>query len=171
MQDAIQQQFGAAIDALDGTVRAFPDAAWTTGERWHQPWYLTFHTLFWLDLYLSESATDYVPPAPFTCSELEPDVFPERPYTKQELLAWLQPCREALAARLSSISNDEGAHRRCRLPWGEMGAAELLLYNLRHVQHHAAQLNMLIRQKGGEPASWVMRADGLEGKGGASVQD
>ncbi len=162
MRDAIHQQFGAAIDALDGAVRACPDPAWTTGERWYQPWYLTFHTLFWLDLYLSESATDYVPPAPFTCGELEPGVFPERPYTKQELLAWLQRCREALATRLSTISTDGGARRRCRLHWGEMGAAELLLYNLRHVQHHAAQLNLLIRQTGGEPAPWVMRTDGLE---------
>jgi uncharacterized damage-inducible protein DinB len=43
-----------------------------------------------------------------------------------------------------------------------MGAVELLLYNLRHVQHHTAQLNLLIRQAGGEPAPWVMCADGLE---------
>ena len=106
-----------------------------------------------------------MPPAPFTRGELEPDVFPEQPYTKQELLAWLPQCREALAERLSTIATDEGARRRCRLHWGEMEAAELLLYNLRHVQHHAAQLNLLIRQAGGEPASWVMRTDGLEGDG------
>jgi hypothetical protein len=135
---------------------------WTTGERWHQPWYLAFHTLFWLDLYLSESALDYVPPPPFTRGALEEGVYPERPYLKQELLACLQGCRKALAARLSTISTDEGMRRRCHLPWGEMEAGELLLYNLRHVQHHAGQLNLMIRQAGGEPPSWVMRADGLQ---------
>lgn len=163
MQDAIRQQFGAAIDSLEGSIRACPNAVWTTGERWFQPWYLAFHTLFWLDLYLSESDADYQPPAPFTRGELEPNVFPERPYSQQELLAWLERCRAALAARLPTIATEEGARRRCRLQWGEMEAAELLLYNLRHVQHHAAQLNLLIRQAGGEPAPWVMRADGLEG--------
>ena len=159
MQDAIRPQFGAAIDTLGGAIQSCPEPVWTAGPRWYQPWYLAFHTLFWLDLYLSESAADYVPPAPFTRGELEPDVFPERPYTRQELLDWLQQCRESLAARLATISTDEGARRRCRLHWGEMGAAELLLYN------HAAQLNLLIRQAGGGPAPWVMRADGLKEDG------
>lgn len=165
MRDAIHQQFGAAIEALEGAIRACPEPVWTSGDRWYQPWYLAFHTLFWLDLYLSESALDYVPPAPFTRGELAPDVFPERSYSKQELLAWLGQCRAALADRLTTISTEEGASRRFRLHWGEMEAVELLLYNLRHVQHHAAQLNLLIRQSGGEPAPWVMRADGLESRG------
>ena len=103
-----------------------------------------------------------MPPAPFTRGELEPDVFPERVYSKKELLGWLKQCRKALAARLSTISTDEDARRRCRLHWGEMDAVELLLYNLRHVQHHVAQLNLLIRQAGGEPAAWIKRADGTE---------
>ncbi|MFQ5744864.1 MAG: hypothetical protein ACE5HV_14930 [Acidobacteriota bacterium] len=36
MRDAIHQQFGAAIDSLDGAIKACPDAAWTTGEP--APW-------------------------------------------------------------------------------------------------------------------------------------
>lgn len=161
MQDAIRQQFGAAIDSLEATILAFPEAVWTSGAKWCQPWYLAFHTVFWLDLYLSESAEDYRPPSPFTRGELEPNVFPSWPYAQEELLAWLRRGREHLTARLATITTPEGARRRCRLHWGEMEAQELLLYNLRHVQHHVAQLNLLIRQAGGEPAPWVMRADGL----------
>lgn len=33
--------------------------------------------------------------------------------------------------------------------------AELHLYNLRHVQHGAAQLNLLLRQAGVVPPGWV----------------
>jgi hypothetical protein len=159
MREAIRQQFGAAIDSLGGAIRSLPDDAWTSGDRWQQPWYLTFHTLFWLDLYLAESAVGYEPPPPFTRGELEPGVFPDRAYTKQELLAWLDRCRKALAARLATIATDEGARRRCRLPWGEMEAVELLLYNLRHVQHHVAQLNLITRRAGGEPSPWILRAE------------
>ncbi len=162
MRDAIQQQFGAAIDSMEGVIRAFPDDAWTSGERWSQPWYLAFHTLFWLDLYLGESAAEYIPPDPVTRGEMERGVFPERPYTKAELLEWLARTREALAARLLTITADDETRRRCRLHWGEMEAVELLLYNLRHVQHHVGQLNWLIRQAGGKPARWVMRTDGLK---------
>ncbi len=162
MQDAIRQQFGAAIDSLEAAILAFPDAAWTSGDKWHQPWYLAFHTVFWLDLYLSESSADYQPPPPFTRGEMEAGAFPERPYLKDELIAWLRRCREGLAARLVTLATPDGARRRCRLQWGEMEAQELLLYNLRHVQHHVAQLNLLIRLAGGKPTPWVMRADGLE---------
>ncbi|HTE13119.1 MAG TPA: hypothetical protein VK645_19200 [Chitinophagaceae bacterium] len=35
---------------------------------------------------------------------------------------------------------------------------EILLYNMRHVQHHAAQLNLLLRQGMMEPSRWVSRA-------------
>ncbi|HSC39351.1 MAG TPA: hypothetical protein VLD19_15820 [Chitinophagaceae bacterium] len=35
---------------------------------------------------------------------------------------------------------------------------ELLLYNMRHVQHHAAQLNMLLRQRINEAPYWASRA-------------
>ncbi len=110
----------SAIDTLEGVIRACPDAHWAVGKPQRQPWYLAFHTLFWLDLHLSEQAESYRPPKPFTLGELQPDVFPDKPYRKG-----------------------------------------LLLYNMRHVQHHAAQLNYLIRDAAAEPASWVMRADGL----------
>jgi len=35
---------------------------------------------------------------------------------------------------------------------------EILLYNLKHVQHHAGQLNLLLRQETGEAANWVADA-------------
>ncbi len=161
MQEAIYQQFGAAVDSLEAAIQTCPEAIWETGKRWYQPWYLAFHSVFWLDVYLSESSSSYQPPPPFTRGELEPGVFPERPYTQQEILSWLQKCRGALASRLATIASPEGARRVCQLHWGEMEAVELLLYNLRHVQHHAAQINLLIRQAGSEPSPWVMRADGL----------
>ncbi|MFT4512703.1 MAG: hypothetical protein ACI89X_000922 [Planctomycetota bacterium] len=131
------------------------------GKGPQQPWYLAFHTIFWLGLYLSENAASYAPPAPFTRGEIEPEVSPERTYSKNELLDWLHQCNGAFAKRLASCSTDESMQRTCHLQWGEMTAGELLLYNLRHVQHHAAQLNLLIRQAGAEPSRWVMRADGL----------
>jgi len=41
----------------------------------------------------------------------------------------------------------ETAHARCRFAWAELDAFELLLHNMRHVQHRAAQLNLLLRQR------------------------
>jgi hypothetical protein len=38
--------------------------------------------------------------------------------------------------------------------------AELLLYNMRHVQHGAAKLNLILRQRTGSAPPWVARARG-----------
>jgi len=32
---------------------------------------------------------------------------------------------------------------------------EILLYNLKHVQHHVGQLNLLLREETGQAADWV----------------
>jgi hypothetical protein len=46
----------------------------------------------------------------------------------------------------------------CSFAWGELPFAELQLYNLRHVQEHAAQLQLFIGQQAGKPADWVSQA-------------
>jgi len=70
----IWQQFGAAIDMLDNALRACPvqqwrDSLWddpTDGPEYTEFWFIVYHTLFWLDLYLSGgSREDFAPPAPF----------------------------------------------------------------------------------------------------------
>ncbi|HEX9668364.1 MAG TPA: DinB family protein, partial [Thermoanaerobaculia bacterium] len=57
-------QLGAAIDMLENAMDACPEALW--GDRSQRPefWYLVFHTLFFLDYYLADSAEGFAPPAP-----------------------------------------------------------------------------------------------------------
>jgi len=51
---------------------------------------------------------------------------------------------------------DEKARQPSRpLPELKLSVAELLLDNMRHVQHHAAQLNLVLRQKTGSAPKWV----------------
>jgi uncharacterized damage-inducible protein DinB len=46
----------------------------------------------------------------------------------------------------------------CPFAYRAMSNGELLLYNMRHVQHHAAQLNMLLRQRTNSAAPrWVSK--------------
>jgi len=50
------------------------------------------------------------------------------------------------------------ARQRCGFSWGEVSFSELLLYNMRHVQDHAAGLNLILGQKIGSAPGWVTRA-------------
>ncbi|MFN8455845.1 MAG: DinB family protein [Anaerolineae bacterium] len=161
----IWPQFGAAIDMLENALRACPDELWR--ERlWADAelpesaefWYLVYHTLFWLDLYLSGRREGFAPPAPFTLDELDPaGVLPEKPYARDELHSYLAYCRRKGQAVFDALT-DEKAGQRTGFRWVEDSFAELQLYNMRHVQEHVAQLNMLLGQKTGSAPGWVARA-------------
>jgi hypothetical protein len=171
---ALWQQFGATIDMLENALLACPSTQWN-GRLWSDYsdhslppesaafWYITYHTLFWLDLYLTGSREeDFAPPAPFTRAELDPaGVLPERPYTRDELHTYLVHLRKKCQTTIIGLS-EEKAHQQVDFPWIEekpMSFLELLLYNMRHVQEHAAQLNMFLGQNASEGASdWVPRA-------------
>jgi uncharacterized damage-inducible protein DinB len=45
----------------------------------------------------------------------------------------------------------------CPFAYRAMSNGELLLYNMRHVQHHAAQLNMMLRQATDSAPKWVSK--------------
>ena len=165
-------QFGAAIDTLDNALEACPDALWRQFVG-HDPsvpsqgaefWYVAYHSLFWLDLYLFGSEEGFAPPAPFTLEELDPaGIVPERPYTRDELRAYLASLRQKCRTTFETLT-DERARQPLSFPWmmdGEtFSYVEVQLYNMRHVQEHAAQLSLLLGQHGvpGDQMDWVARA-------------
>lgn len=157
-KDLIWPQLGAAIDMLENAVLACPDELWSDRSQQPEFWYLVYHTLFFLDLYLSGTLEGFAPPAPFNLDEIDPaGVLPERPYTKDEMLAYLQHGRRKAGATLDAMT-DEKARQRCRFDWLEADFGELVLYSLRHVQHHTAQLNLILRQKTDSAPRWVAKA-------------
>lgn len=152
------EQFGGAIEMLENAMLFCPDDLWSDRSRQPEFWYLAFHTLFWLDLYLSGTVEGFAPPPPFTLDELDPDgTLPERPYTKPELAAYLEHVRAKCRVTIQGLDAEAARERRV-FPSGEFSGAELLLYNMRHVQHHAAQMNLILRQATGSAPNWVARA-------------
>lgn len=157
-RDAVWRQFGAAIDMLEGAIRACPDDLWADRGQRPPVWRLVFHTLFWLDLYLDGRVEGFAPPAPFGLDELEWDGAPPRVYSRDELLAYLDHGRRKCRATLERLTEPR-AREICEFPWGRVEFRELLLYNLRHVQHGAAQLNLILRRAADTAGPWVGRAE------------
>ena len=139
--------FGAAIDMLENAIVACPDVLWSDRSQRPEFWYLAYHTLFFLDYYHSESAEGFAPPKPFTVEELDPaGVLPERPFTKDELLRYLQYGREKCHTIIAGLT-DETASEIRRFNGNDWSVLEWLLSSMRHVQHHTAQLNLILRQQ------------------------
>lgn len=158
LREVLWQQFGAAIDMLENAMLACPDKIWSDRSRQPEVWYMVYHTLFYLDLYLSDSVDKFTPPVPFTLDELDPaGLLPDRVYTKDEMHTYLEHGRRKCRATIAALT-DEKAGRPCGFEWVGCTNAEIHLYNMRHVQHHAAQLNLILRQANEEPPRWVKRA-------------
>jgi hypothetical protein len=166
----IWKQFGAAIDMLDNAVLACPDALWRQ-PVWDAPspraefWYVAFHTLFWLDLYLFGSEERFVPPASFAMTEQDDadGPLPNGPYSKDDLRAYLASLRQKCRTTIETMT-DERARQPVSFPWMQEGEvvsyAELQIYSMRHTQEHAAQLSLLLGHHGvpDEALDWVTRA-------------
>jgi hypothetical protein len=170
ISSGIWHQFGASIDTLARALRAIPPAHWEAQPRMR---YMAYHTLLFLDYYLTVPPTHFAAGLPYRLVSMDEvpadaldDLLPARAYTQAECLAYLQASRAKCQALLARLSVDDLAQ-----PWicqpddlapssvMEFSVLEILLYNLRHVQHHAAQLNLLLRQLGITPPDTVPSTD------------
>jgi hypothetical protein len=156
--EMLWRQFAVAIDTLGDALRGCPDDLWErrlwpdepdqwVAQGFSSFWYLGYHALFWLDLYLTGAEEGFAPPTPFDLVEMEAGEALPRTYSREELLGYLDTCRQRCRETIGALSVDE-ANRLCRFPWGEVPFGELLLYTMRHVQEHAAQLLMFLGQEG-----------------------
>lgn len=156
--EIIWRQYGAAINTLENVIKACPDKLWKDRTGKVEFWYIAYHTIFFLDYYLSNPAEEFTPPPPFNLFELDPSgVTPERVYSKEELLTYLEYCRNKCKSKID-LMTEKQAHEDSGFKRRNLSKAELLLYTMRHVQHHAAQLNLLLRLETDSATEWVSKA-------------
>ncbi|MBI2968324.1 MAG: DinB family protein [Bacteroidetes bacterium] len=155
IREAIRNQFGASIEMLENTITMCPDDHWNTKLNF---WYNSYHCIFWTDYYLTTEPSKFEPPSPFTFSEFDPTgKKPDRTYTKAELLAYLEHCRQKANQLIRSLTA-ERLNDRWVNDYKNFSLLEILLYNVRHIQHHSAQLNLLLRQTINNAPTWVSQA-------------
>lgn len=155
IQEAIGNQLGASIEMLENAVLLCPSDQWDTAVGF---WYIAYHAAFWTDYYLTTEPSQFQPPLPFTLSEFDPTgKMPDRAYTKAELLGYLAHCQQKATLLVSTLTIEKLGHRWVN-DYKNFSLLEILLYNTRHIQHHAAQLNLLLRQTINNAPAWVSQA-------------
>jgi hypothetical protein len=163
LKESLWKQFGASIDMLKNAVALWPEEQWKDGKKF---FYNAYHCLVFLDYYLTIPPDNFSSALPFTITDADKvpagaidDVIPDRIYSKKELLGYLQASREKCHTLIAGLT-EERSEERWIEESGDMNYSvlEILLYNMRHVQHHAAQLNLLLRQGINNAPGWVARA-------------
>ncbi len=159
LKKMIWSQLGASVKMLENAIASCPDELWTDDSLPKPYWTQAYHALFFLDMYLSESPTLMNPPSKFKPLERGPKgPVPQRAYSREELLEYLEYGRVKAKATIDALT-EETIAKECGFSWVGVSVAELFFYNSRHVQHHAAQLNLLMRQRTNSSPGWVFKAE------------
>ncbi len=175
IKPVLLSQYEAALCALRECIAACPERCWDGPGSLiakYPFWQVAYHTLCFVDCYLSPSNEEFKAaiegprPAgapnfhPRGIAELE-DEYPSRTFTRDELLAYTEVCRAKLRAVLGDgpgAETDSSLEGPSGFPWLPFSRAELHVYGVRHVQHHAGQLGASLRKAGAvgeEQLRWV----------------
>jgi hypothetical protein len=156
--EVLWRQLAAALKMLENAVEACPDELWGRPSQQMGFWYLAYHTVFILDWDLSAANVTFVLPAfdvhQYEWRNQEPPY--EHPYSKKDIADYIGVCRDRLRTLVTSLVAGERSLNGCRRI--DADADELVVYHIRHVQHHAAQLNLLLRQNVDAAPRWVRKA-------------
>lgn len=154
-KESLWKQFGGTIDMLESSIVTCPESFWEQKEFW----YNVYHTIFWLDYYSSTEPDTFSPPKPFTLSEFDPKgILPERLYSQQELLDYLEYARKKVFSLIDGL-DEETSKERFITKKKNYNRIEMIIYNMRHVQHHVGQLNLLLRQNEDVAGKWVSQTN------------
>lgn len=154
-------QFEAALCTLNVCIDRCPETAWNSRVGNYAVCQVAFHTLFYADYYLglNEEAFRQQPfhrdnPHFFRDYEEFEDHAPVLLYERAPIKSYLEHCRnkasQAIAAETADLlTAPAGFQRRA------FSRAELYVYNIRHIQHHAAQLGLRLRLDAQQDIPWI----------------
>ena len=155
INQSLWSQFGAALEMLAESIQTCPNEVWDSTQVFS---FQAYHTLFFLDYYLSTNPVGFASPSEFSYSEFDED--PQIVIFSQEsLLHYLDACKEKTRNLIESLDEQRAVQRWINeSKTMDYSILEILLYNLRHVQHHVGQFNLLLRQHIDNAPEWIEKA-------------
>jgi hypothetical protein len=164
LEPILKSQYHAALAMLRDAVEQCPDDLWTAPGHVSAFWQVAYHTIFFTHLYLHRDDKSFEPwpghqrnvqqqdgltrpPDPASTLPVLPN-----PYTKAEVLAYWQVCDDFVDAAVDAL---DLVAPECGFWWYKVSKLEHQLINLRHAQHHAAQLADRLRAATDQHVKWV----------------
>jgi hypothetical protein len=153
--------FEQALRLMEAALTDCPDDLWETdlwpdeaptgptphgGLHGSAPWFLAYHALLTLDYDLTAEFESWTPPQPFDENTFS---FPNRRFTKAELLSYIDYCRDRVGRTLSELTEEVAArllprgHRYHGTMYGVIVGGMPL-----HVIEHATQIRQFLTAAG-----------------------
>jgi hypothetical protein len=160
LKELIGNQLQAALCTLHSCIDKCPEAAWDAPVANLAFCQVTLHTLFYADFYLGRNEHGFREqpfhrdnPQFFRDYEEMEDRKQVLLYDRVTMKAYLEHCRKKGAAVLAE-ETVETLSAPCGFTRREFSRVELYVYNIRHIQHHAAQLALRLRLDYQEDTPW-----------------
>jgi hypothetical protein len=164
LRTILKSQYHAALAMLRESIDRCSDDLWYSTEPTNAFWQVAYHALFFTHLYLQRDSAAFHPWERHQSGVQHPDgiagpadptsalpLIP-RPYSKADVLAYWQICDRMVDAAVDALDlgrDDSG------FSWYPVPKLEHQIVNIRHIQHHAAQLADRLRASAEIGVQWV----------------
>jgi hypothetical protein len=164
LRGVLKSQYRAGLAMLREAIKRCPDELWLSSQHHNAFWQIAYHALFYTHLYLSTEVAAFRPWQGHQSGVQHPDGIPAppkpgstlplipEPYTREQALAYWDVCSQAVDRAVDTMDLHSP---RSGFPWYRMSKLEHQLVNIRHLQHHAAQLADRIRAALDTGIEWV----------------
>lgn len=164
LRTILKSQYHAALAMLREAIERCPDDVWASEEHVNAFWQVAYHTLYFTHLYLQPNAAAFRPWEGHQSDVQHPDGIPgpadptsalpliPTPYTKSEVLVYWSICDEMVGAAVDALDlhRPDSGFDRYKVP-----KLEHQIVNIRHIEHHMAQLADRLRSSAGIGIQWV----------------
>jgi hypothetical protein len=168
----LKSQYRAALAMLREAIEECPEELWYSEEPANSFWQVAYHALYFTHLYLQPTPEAFRPWAGHQSAVQHEDGIagpadPEsrlplvpRPYSRGDVLDYWKFCEDMVEGAVDALdleSPESGFY------WYPVPKLEHQLVNLRHLQHHTAQLADRLRAHSGFGVRWVGARRGTGG--------
>ncbi len=157
----IASQFEASLCTLAFGIERCPAELWNARVAKYPFCQVAFHTVFFTDFYLGPDA-DSLRQQPFHLAnpilfgdyEQLQDREPQSVYKRSQLKSYLEFCRTKAVTTIAA-EDEVSLNAPANFARRNFTRAELHVYNIRHIQHHAAQLILRLRLDSDVDIPWI----------------
>jgi len=150
----LRRQFEPTLEMLRRAIQECPDEVWDAQDEEAPFWQQAYHTLFWLDLWLSDPHEEFEPPSFHIRDAVALVKTPCQSFSREQIEGYLEEVYAKCGKFLDGLTLD-ALDQESTILGKTWTVADRLLGQLRHVQHHVGYMNGLLRRQTGSAPGWV----------------
>lgn len=166
LTDIVENQYRASLRMLRTVLEKTPDECLYDSKYSNPSWQIAYHAIWGVQFYLGANAECFIPwekaiegaeslGGAEEWENAENGVIVDRQNTPEELLSFIDSIEKGLRPAIEALPLDEPSG----FEWYPFSRLELHLNNIRHTQHHTAQLIERLKFEGITGFPWVINGD------------